>query len=146
MSKVRFINHCSDTIDTLEVKGQAVYVEESFDAFTTTIGVEKVSFNLDEDFTTITGGDHGQWQRPFVINAPFDVDEDWTEKYIIPICECKQGVTVYVYLGGDGDPYGDCIVGIFTRKLTEEELSIIENDEDSYIDEVYKEPIEITIQ
>ena len=50
MSIVRFINHCSDAIDTLEVKGQAVYVEESFDAFTTTIGVEKVSFNLDEDF------------------------------------------------------------------------------------------------
>ncbi len=148
--KFEFYNQYTESLEEKETKGQAVYIEESFDACKTLYSVEKVRLAPDREFVTVTGGIRGQWQRACVINALLSVDEDWEEKYVIPPEKVKKGDTVYAYIGGDGDCYGDGIVGVFTRKLTDEEIKFIEkifSEEDlTWLEYVYEEPTELIIE
>ena len=136
-----------DKMCEVETKGQVVYLVEDFDAYTTTLSVRSVVLTPDIDFVTMTGGEHGQWQKPFVIDVPLCVNEDWTEidflpesKYMPPRM-LNPGDKIYVYIGGDGDCYGDEILGVFSRKLKPEEIEKLKKycEEKTWIQYVYED-------
>lgn len=109
-----------------EVNGQVVYLTKVFNPNTVMIEVPKISFTPNINLISSTA--HKR-QMPFVVNVPFDIDleEDWTETNLIPAETLKPGDKVYVYFGDDGDPYGIKVLGVFSRKLTEDEVKKLQN-------------------
>ena len=141
MNKAYYYNNCTERFEKKEVQGQVVYLIDEFDAHKTTLSVSAVLLKRNEDFIAMDGGEYGQWQKPFVIDAPLAIDEDWEEEYnLIPTKPIKAGDKVYVYFGGDGDPYGTLVLGVFSRRLNADEISKLKEfaEEYTYADSVYE--------
>lgn len=121
MNKAYYFAYDAKKIAETEVNGQVVYLTEVFDDRAVMITVPEISFTPNMDLISSTASKR---QIPFVINVPFNIDleEDWTETNLIPAETLKPGDKVYVYLGDDDDPYGIRTLGVFSRKLTDEEI------------------------
>lgn len=121
MNTAHFYNYDTSKMDSIEVNGQVVYLTEVFDDRAVMITVPEVSLTPNMDLISSTAS---KKQMPFVINVPFNIDleEDWTETNLIPAETLKPGDEVYVYFGNDDDPYGIRTLGVFSRKLTDEEI------------------------
>lgn len=126
MNKAYSFDYDNKKMVETEVNGQVIYTTEVFDEMAVMITVPEVSFTPNMNLISSTTNTR---QMPFVVNVPFeiDVEEDWTETNLIPAETLKPGDTVYVYLGDDDDPYGIKVLGVFSRKLTEDEVKKLQN-------------------
>lgn len=127
MNKAYYYDYDTKSIKEKDVKGQVIYLTQEFNSQTVTLTASCAKLIPNDIFVDSDKKGICSWnQLSFVIDAPLDIEEKWDEYNFIPTKPIKAGDTVYVYFGWDYDCYGICIAGVFSRRLTSDEVKQLE--------------------